>query len=198
MADSKLIWASTRPEDGGVFYRAPLGTTLPDMSDAPWDTLDPAFKDHGWMGDKGITNSLKRDTKEHQAFGGDVVKVTFDKYTEQLKVTCYETNETVLKTAFGDDNVTVDETSGHRQITVNHSSVPPERAVFLARVIDGDKTRLIRVQEGQLLTIDDVVHVNTDLVQYTFVIQCYKPDTTTDAVTELIDEADVLTSGSTS
>lgn len=192
MADSKLIWASTRPEDGAVFFRAPLGTTLPELTDAPWDTLDAAFEDHGWMGDDGITNAVKRDIKDHQAFGGDIVKTTYDKYTETLKATCYESNEVVLKSVFGEDNVTVDTSAGHRQITVNHSSTPPERYVWLARVIDGEKTRLLRVEEGQLQTIDDITHVNKDLVKYTMTIMCYKPDADTDAVTELIDEPDVL------
>lgn len=199
MADSKLIWASTRPEDGGVFFRAPLGTALPELTDAPWDDLDPdVFEDHGWMGDDGVTNGITRDTTDHQAFGGDVVKTTQNKYTETIKVTCYETNEVVLKSVFGEDNVTVSETTGHRQITVNHSSLPHGRFVWLARVIEGDKTRLIRVKEGQLITIGDVVHVNKDLVRYTMTIQCYKPDPDTDAVSELIDEADVLVGSSSS
>ena len=192
MADSKLIWASTRAEDGGVFYRNALGTAMPELADAPWDDLETdGWVDHGWIGDDGITNSIKRDITEHQAFGGDVVKVTFNKYTEQLKVTCLESNQVVLETVFGADNVTLDESSGHRQLTVNHSSLAPERYAWCARVIDGDKTRLIRVEEGQLQTIEDVVHQNKNLVKYTLVIQCYKPDDDTDAVSELIDEADV-------
>ncbi|WP_094359909.1 phage tail tube protein [Mycobacterium marinum] len=192
MADSKLIWASTRPSDGGVFFRAPLGTALPVMDDAPWDSLDAAWEDHGWMGDAGVTNSIKRDRTEHQAFGGQIVKVTQDKYTETIKVTCYESSEVVLKTVFGDENVTVDETSGHRQITVNHVSDPLGRSAFLARVVDGDKTRLIRCQEGEVITIEDIVHVHSDLVKYTIVVMGYKPDAETPAFTELIDEADVL------
>jgi hypothetical protein len=59
------------------------------------------------------------------------------------------------------------------------------------RVIEGEKTRLIVVREGQIITVDDVVHVNKDLVKYTVMIQCYKPDADTDAVSELIDEPDV-------
>ncbi len=197
MADSKLIWASTRPEDGGVFYRAPLGTTLPTLTDAPWDDLDPnTFEDHGWLGSDGITNGIKRDTADKQAFGGDIVKTVQNSYTETLKVTCYESSETVLKSVFGVDNVEVTESSGHRQITVNHSSLPHDRYVWVARVIEGSKTRLIMVEEGQLITVDDVVHVHSDLLKYTMTIQCYKPDIDTDAVTELIDEADVTAGAS--
>jgi hypothetical protein len=192
MADSKQIWASTRPADGGVFYRAPLGTALPVMADSPWDDLDAAYLDHGWVGDDGIANGIKRDTTDHQAFGGDIVKTTQDKYTETLKVTCYESSPVVLATVFGEDNVSHTGTSGHRQITVNHSSLQLERSVFLVRVIEGEKTRLIVVKEGQIVTIDDVVHVNKDLVKYTVTIMCYKPDDQTDAVHEFIDEPDLV------
>lgn len=190
MADSKQIWASTRPADGGVFYRAPLHTALPTLADAPWDDLPIAWVDHGWIGDDGITNGMQRDRTDHQAFGGDIVKSTQDKYTETLKVTCYESNPTVLRTVFGEDNVVV-AGSTHRQITVNHSSLPLERSAFLVRVIEGEKTRLIRVQEGEITTVDDVVHLNSQLLKYTVTIMCYKPDAETDAVTELIDEPDV-------
>jgi hypothetical protein len=179
MADSKQIWASTRPADGGVFYRAPLYTALPTLDDAPWDDLAAAYVDHGWVGDDGITNGIKRDTTDHQAFGGDIVKTTQDKYTETLKVTCYESNPVVLRTVFGEDNVDVDSGGDHRQITVNHSSLPLERSVFLVRVIEGEKTRLLAVKEGQIITVDDVVHVHKDLVKYTVTVMCYKPDSDT-------------------
>jgi hypothetical protein len=192
MADSKLIWASTRDADGAVFFRAVLGTPLPDMTAAPWDALPVAWQDHGWMGDDGLANGLKRDTTDHQAFGGDIVKTTQNKYTETLKVTCFETNPIVLASVFGAGNVTVSTTTGHRQVTVTHSSLPLQRSAFLARVIEGVKTRLILIEEGQIITVDDVVHVNKDLVKYTMTIQCYKPDANTDAVSELIDEPDVM------
>ena len=191
MADSKLIWAATRPEDGAVFFRAPLGTVLPTLVDAPWDALPVAWEDHGWVGDDGITNGVKRDTTDHQAFGGDIVKTTQNKYTETLKLTLFETNPTVLGSVFGPTHVTVDTTTGHRQTTVTHSSLPHTRYAWVARCIEGVKTKLIRVEEGQVITVDDIVNVNKDLVKYTVTIQCYKPDATTDAVSDLIDEPDV-------
>jgi len=176
--------------DCGVFYRAPLGTTLPTLTTAPWATLPAAWMDHGWMGDDGMANSMKRDITDHQAFGGDIVKVTQNKYTETLKATCFETNFNVLKTVYGDANVIVGGTT-HRQTTVAHGSLPLGRYCFLWRCIDGQKTRLVMVQSGQVVTVDDVIFVNKDLVKYTVTVQCYKPSPTVEAVTELIDEVDV-------
>jgi hypothetical protein len=196
VADSKLIWAATRPEDCAVFFRAPLGTTLPTAADAPWDDLTTPWEDHGWVGDDGISNQIKRDTTQHQAFGGDIVKTTFNKYTEQLVITFLESNEAVLKTVFGEDNVDVTSSGGHEQITVSHSALPPERFAYVARMIDGQKTRLLRIQEGQVIDIDTIPYVNKDLVKYKVTLECYKPDPDTDAVTEIIDNEDVTSSAS--
>ena len=190
MADSTLVWAATRPEDCAVFFRAPLGTTLPLLTAAPWASLPSPWMDHGWMGDDGMANSMKRDITDHQAFGGDIVKTTQNKYTETLKATCFESNPNVWKTVFGDANVIIGGTT-HRQTTLNHESLPLPRSCFLWRCIEGQKTRLVMVQQGQPITIDDVVFVNKDLLKYTITIQCFKPSPTVDAVQELIDEPDV-------
>jgi len=190
VADSTQIWAATRPGDCGVFYRAPLGTTLPTLSSAPWATMPAAFLDHGWMGDDGMVNSMKRDVADHQAFGGDIVKVTQNKYTETLKVTCYESNMNVWATVFGAAAVTASGTT-HRQTTISHSTAMQPREVYCWRCIDGVKTRLIIAQQGQMITCDDVVFVNKDVLKYTITIQCFKPSPTVDAVFELVDEPDV-------
>jgi hypothetical protein len=174
MADSSLIWAATRPSDAGVFYRAPLGTTLP--TDAT-TALGAAFVDHGWLGEGGITLTLNRDTTKHHSFGGDVVKVTQDNYEESLQLTLLETDPDVLRTVFGDTNVTQSATGGDRIITVNHGSLMLPRSAFVVEVIDGAKVRRIVVQEGQVTSVGDITYVHTDLLSYQITIDCYKPAT---------------------
>src|SRR5262249_13635625 len=139
-----------------------------------------------------ITNGMKRDITDHQAFGGDIVKTTQNKYTETLKLTLFETSPTTLATVFGEDNVDVTTTGGHRQVEVKHSSLPLHRFAYVVRVIDGEKPRLLIVEEGQVVTVDDVTFVNKDLVKYTITMTCYKPDPDTESVSEIIDEPDVL------
>ncbi len=188
MADSSNIWASTRHADAGTFYRAPLGTPLPETA---VEALDSDFEDHGWLGEEGITNAQTRDTTKHKSFGGDTVKTTQDNYEETIQVTLLESSPIVLATVFGDDNVTVDETGGHRTIRVDHEPAMLPRSSFVCRVIDGEKTRLIVVEEGQVTTIDDIVHVHTDLLAYTITIDTFRPASGGPAVYELIDEPDV-------
>ena len=187
MADSTLVWAATRPADGGVFYRAPLGTTLP--TDATSD-LSTAFVDHGWLGEEGITLGIVRDTTKHHAFGGDVVKTTQDNYESTLMVTLLESDPDVLETVFGAGNVTLGTSGGSRTIAVRHGSAPLPRLAFVVEMIDGLKTRRLVIQEGQVVNVDDVVYVHSDLVKYTITIDCYKPATgNAEAVYEYIFDA---------
>ena len=190
MADSSNIWASTRHADAGTFYAAPLDTVLPTTAVG---ALDAAFEDHGWLGEEGITNAQTRDTTKHKSFGGDTVKVTQDNYEETIQVTLLESNPVTLATVFGDDNVTVTDTGGHRTVRVDHESAMLPRKSFVVRVIDGVKTRLIIIPEGQVTTVDDIVHVHSDLLAYTITIDVFKPAGGGPAVYELIDEPDVVT-----
>lgn len=188
MADSTNIWASTRHADAGTFYRAPLGTALPTTALA---TLNAAFVDHGWLGEEGITNGVTRDTTKHKSFGGDTVKTTQDNYEETIQVTLLESKPDVLKTVFGADNVIVTDESGKRHVRVNHTPEMLPRSCFVVRVIDGQKTRLIVIPEGQVTSVDDIVHVHTDLLAYTITVDTFKPSGSNPAVYELIHEPDV-------
>ncbi|DAZ90350.1 phage tail tube protein [Mycobacteroides abscessus] len=193
MANSKNIWAATLHEDGGSFYRAPLGTPLPDDA---LDVLDAAFKDHGWMGDDGFKVSPKRDTTKHKAFGGSTVKTTQDNYECTVTATIYEQNIVTLKTVFGDSNVTVDYSSGHAKYRVEWSDAQLPRSSFIQRYIDGRKTALNVIEEGQIVEIEDIEYVHDQLVKFTVHIDVYKPESGNPGVYSLIDDPDATGTGS--
>ncbi len=185
MADSTLIWAPTRPTDAGVFYRAPIGTTLPTNASAPLNSL---FVDHGWLGEDGITLMVNIDTTKHYAFGSDLVKTTQGNYSESLKLTLLESDPDVLETVFGVDSVTLGtDGGGSRTIAVNHSSKMRPRSAFVVEVVDGAKLRRLVIQEGMVIDVDDVKYVHNDLLSYTITIDAYKPATgNSEAVVEYI------------
>lgn len=193
MADSKNVWAAGRHSDDEAFFGGPLGTVLPDDAVA---VIDPDLEPHGWMGDDGFTNNIQREVTKHYDFGGDPIKTTQDRYEETIAVTCCESNPTVLKTVFGDDNVTVDFSGGHRKISIRHDSAPLPRKSWVVRVVDGVKTRMLVIPEGQVVEIGEIVWLSSELVQYTLTIDCFKPASGTQpdnpqAVNEYIDEPDV-------
>ena len=173
MADSTLIWAPTRPSDAGVFYRAPLGTTLPSDASSPLNSL---FVDHGWIGEDGITLSIERDTTKHHAFGTDLVKTTQGSYAESLQLTFLESDPDVFETVYGADSLTLGtDGGGNRTIAIAHSSKPLPRSAFVVDMIDGTKLRRLVVQEGQLINVDDVPYKDNELTAYSVTIDCYKP-----------------------
>lgn len=194
MANSQQIWAPTHDSGDECFFRAPLGSPLPTDATA---TLSVSFVGHGWVDEDGITNAIKRNVTRHKAFGGDVVKTTQDDYEETLKISFLESSDPdVLRTVFGNTHVTTDLTGGHRKTTVRHSDQQLPRSSFVVRVIEGTKTRMLVIPEGQVTEIDDIKFVHKELTMYTVTIDCFKPPSGTqpsnpDAVNEYIDEPDV-------
>lgn len=182
MADSGNIWAATIPADGAAVYAAPLGTTLPTSAT---DALDNAFVDLGWVSEDGVTNSISRETTKHRAWGGEVVKVTQDNYTETVKLTLLESSAAVLAVVYGADNVTE---SGDT-ITVEHSRLMLEHQSFVIDFIDGDRAGRIVIRDGQVTELGDVMYVHKDLTRYEITIDVFKPETADNAVVAYFDYA---------
>lgn len=187
MADSTVIWAPTRPDSGGVFYRAPLGTTLPTNATTPLNAL---FADHGWLGEEGITVSVNRDVKKHYAFGSDLVKTTQGQFAESLKLSFLESDPDVLETVFGPGVTLGADGAGNRTIRVDHRSKQLPRSAFVVHTVDGNKVRRLVIQEGAVVDIGDITYVHTDLLKYSITLDCYKPASgNSEAVVEYIFDA---------
>jgi hypothetical protein len=185
VANSKNIWAATLAADGGSFYRALLGTTLPTD---PLAALPADYKDHGWMGEDGFRFSPKRNTKKHFAFGGQVVKVTQDSYEATVRATIYEQNVNTFKTLVGESNVTTTTVNGHISYRVNWVDDMLPRSTFVQRYIDGTRTALHVIEEGQIVSIEDIEFVHNQLVKFTVEINCYEPTSGNPSVYTLIDD----------
>ncbi len=198
MADTALIWSPSTDEDEECFFRAPLGTSLP--TDA-LDVLDAAFEGHGWMGEEGFRVNITRDTTKHRAFSGRVVHITQDSYESTIQVTFYEQSPNVLATVFGDDNVEVDFTGGHRKMVVRYEEDQLPRSSFVIRAVEGEKTTLWVVPEGQVTEVDEVQVTHSEMWQYTVTVDCYKPPAGTvpdnpASINVYYDEPDVTEPGS--
>lgn len=180
MADSGNIWAATIPADGAAVYAAPLGTALPTSATA---TLDNAFVDLGWVSEDGVVNSISRDITKHRAWGGEVVKVTQDNYTETVTLTLLESSADVLAVVYGADNVT--ETGD--TIAVEHSRLMLERQSFVIDFVDGERAGRIVIREGQVTELGDVTYVHKELTRYEITIDVFKPESEDTAVVTYFD-----------
>lgn len=169
MANNSANITSTNPADGGELHRAPLGSTLP--ADAVTD-LDVAFNGLGFTGEDGFVITQNRSTEDKRAYGGDVVYSLQTEYGVSVQVTVYESqNAEVLKTVFGDDNVTV--AGGNTTVTYNKKRLP--RSVFVSDHIT-DQGLLRQVMPiGQVTEVGDITLVHTDILMYQLTITAY-PD----------------------
>lgn len=188
MADSANVFIASPPPGGaGVFFRAALGTALPTDAATDLETVAAGlYKDHGFLGEEGLVVTEARDIQDHKAFGGDTVATTQDSYDWSMKVVMLEDgNLEVLKTTFGDDNVT--DVGG--LVTVKHNKSRLPRSVFVADTV-GDNGTLKRqvIPVGQVVSVGDITYVHTDLVRYELTIKAY-PNTAGDNVIEYL-EAD--------
>ena len=163
------------------------------------DPFDSNLEGHGWMGEDGFTNNISRDITKHRAFSGRVVKSTQDSYEETISATFYERSPNVLATVFGDANVSVDISGGHRKMTVRHEDDKLPLSSFVLRFVEGEKTSVYVIPDGQVVEVEEIEIRHDQLWQYRVTIDCFKPATGSNpdnpaAVNEYIDEPDV-TSG---
>lgn len=161
--------------DGGVFFRAPLGTTLP--ADARED-LDGAFGDHGAVGEDGLKVTQDRSTQDIKMFGGDDFISVQDSYTETVEVALLEDdNDEVIKTAFGDENYEKTEAtnSDGTKRTIYHTSKPLPISSFVLDAAYGDKLKRYVIERGQVTSIGETTDVHSDVTRKTLTIKTYKP-----------------------
>lgn len=161
--------------DGGVFFRAPLGTTLP--TDAT-EELDNDFGDHGATGPDGVSVQQTRSNTDIKMLGGEDFISLQDDYSEQVVITLLEDdNDEVLKTSFGDANVEVTEATAEdgTKRTIYHTSEPLPISSFVVDLGFGTKSKRYVVERGQVMNIADVVDVHSDVTKRQLTIKTYKP-----------------------
>ena len=153
---------AAKPKIGGCIYRAPLGTTLPTNATSE---LAEAFVNQGYISDDGITESEERDTDEKKAFGGDVVARPQTSYSKSYNFTFIETNEEVMKTRYGSENVSGDyDTTG---LVIKHTSKELERAVWVIDLLINDNLLIRKViHNGQISETGEINYQDGELVAY--------------------------------
>ena len=169
--DSKNV-TTGKPKITGSIYRAPLGTTMP--TDAASE-LDEAFKELGYLSDAGLVNSNSMETSDIKAWGGNVVLTTETSKADTFKFNLIEAlNVEVLKTVYGDDNVSGTLDTG---ITIKANSKEQEPCCWVFdMILRNNVLKRITVPNAKITSVSDVSYTDSDAVGYESTISAL-PDT---------------------
>lgn len=154
--------SAAKPKTGGAMFRAPLGTTLPTDAST---SLGADFKCLGYISTDGVKNNMSRTTNEERAWGGDVVNVNETDVSDTFGTKLIESlNEDVLKTVFGDANVTGTLAAGIH-IAVNAKEHVDSVYVF-DMILKGGVLKRLVIERGKITSVAEVVYSESGSTGY--------------------------------
>lgn len=186
------------PDQGttGAILTAPIGTTLPDLSDITKAavTLDEAFKGNEYVSEDGLTLSPAMSTNDIKDWSGATVRKVLASFDGTIAWTMISTNEEEMKTAWGDDFVTTKEATAEHgnQMKVALGAHLPDPKSFVFLMKDGDARMLIVVPNGQITEVGDIVFKAGEPVGWPVTLAT-APDENNHSIYILTDDGQVLT-----
>lgn len=155
-----------KPAIGGAVFRAPTTATLPTNASAALT----GFADMGYISDDGMTRTLKRETKEIKAWGGDTVLAPQTSKEETVKLKFIEALRVdVLKAIHGDGKVSGSLQSG---ITIiGDSDELEEKAWVVDRITNGGYLDRLVIPRGKIIDIADIDYKDDEPVGFEVTIR---------------------------
>ena len=161
-----------KPNIAGAVYTAAIGTSLP--TDAT-TALDPAaWTCLGYVSEDGLSNNNELTVEAIKAWGGNIVYRSLTEMNDEFKLALIETeNIDVLKTVYGENNVTVDADDNASINVVGED--PIERAWVFELALRGGRAKRIVIPDGAITSRDEITYNDSDAVAYGITISAY-PD----------------------
>ncbi len=169
MAGNTTEFVSTgAPKIGGYVYRAPITAELP--TDAATN-LPSTFTSLGYISEDGVTNSNSPESDNIKDWGGSTVLSIQTSKDDTWKFTLIESkNIDVLKTIYGENNVTGDLETG---VTVKANSAEAEYYAYVFEMVmrSGTKKRVV-LPKAKITEVGDVSYTKSDEIGYEITLTC--------------------------
>ncbi len=173
MSDNNTDYVSTgAPKISGYAYRAPVGTVLP--MDAT-TSLDSAFISLGFISEDGVKNNNSPETEDIKDWGGTTVISPQTSKDDTWQFILIESKNTeVLKTIYGDDNVSGDLTTG---ITIKANNTELEYASYVFDMVmrGGTKKRVV-LPNAKVTDVGEIAYTRSDAIGYDTTLTCSADD----------------------
>lgn len=171
MANTAANVSTGKPKIGGAIYRAPLGTTLPTTAD---EALDSAFIGLGYISQDGLKNNNSPESGEIKAWGGDTVYSYLSAKPDTFGFNLIEAlNVDVLKTVYGESNVTGTLTTG---IAIEANRADLDSCSWVVdMILNGGVLKRIVVPEAKISAVGEIAYADESAIGYDTTITAY-PD----------------------
>ena len=175
----------------GAIKHAPLGTTLPSLSDITTSgvALDQAFTGDEYVSEDGLTLTPSMSTTDIKDWSGSIVRKVLESFDGTLSWTMISTNEGALGVAFGADHITTNaaaQTHG-KQMMVELGAHLPEAQSWVFLMKDGDARIVVLVPNGQVTEVSEVTFAANAAIGWGVTLSTY-PDSDGQSIYILTDD----------
>jgi len=158
-----------KPKVTGAIFSAPITATVPTNASS---ALSSDFTCLGYVSEDGVENSNDMDVSSVKAWGGVIVLRTLNEQSDDFKLTLIEAeNVDVLKTVYGDSNVSVDG-SGNIAVTVKPED-PVEKIWVIELALRNGEAKRIVIPKGAITAREAITYNDSDPVGYGITISAY-------------------------
>lgn len=163
MANNANNVATGKAKISGAIYRAVLKEGLVIPTD-PTTDLSEDYICLGFVSEDGLTNGRSSESQDFKDWNGNIIYSSLTSQDDTFNFTLVEVlNVDVLKTIYGDDNVTVNDDGGI-DVKVTASDLPA-CAWVIETVLNGKAKRIV-IPNGKVSEVADVEYKADSLMGY--------------------------------